>query len=364
MIAIPLSFIAMGSMHAKETTFAPDTIVMEFGDNATILVLVESPEDLELLQNYDINQMLKEMAMTIESSDDETDYLAIEDEEGDRYLRDTTIVLRNRDRNRQRTQARIKLAGYEVEVDDFEDLGEDLEDMEFSKYEKKERIEKRGWGTRYSFNVELGLNNWLENGKFPDGNNAQYTVKPWGSWYVGLASTHKTSIGGPVFLEWGANLAWFNWKFDDTTTRVNKEDDQVAFSNDPSVSGIKSKLSTTYINAHLVPMLDFSYGTRKVETVDRGSYRVTRYKKRGFRIGAGVYGGYRLGSSTKIVFKEEGDRKKDNENSNYFMNNFRYGLRGQLGYKGFDFFVNYDLNEIFSDNRGPQLNALSFGIIL
>lgn len=356
---------------AVEYEVVTDTIVLEFGNNSKILILIEDPSDLKSLQSYDINQMLSDLAVSIDSAEEDVDYLTIEDNQGDRYLRDTTIVVRNRNSNRNEARNRngvnIKVGNYEISADSFEDIEDELEDLdhlEFSDYKKSEHIERRSWGTRHSFNVEFGLNNWLQDGEFPDATNAQYTIKPWGSWYLGLASTHKTSIAGPLFIEWGGHLSWFNWKFDDTNTRIIKEETEVVFSSDNSVNGIKSKLSATYINAHLVPMFDFSYGSRQVKKIEKGSIRVTKYKRRGFRIGGGVYGGYRLGSHTKTVFKEDGDRDKDRESSNFFMNNFRYGLRGQVGYKGYDFFVNYDLSEVFVNNRGPSLNAISFGIIL
>jgi hypothetical protein len=39
-------------------------------------------------------------------------------------------------------------------------------------------------------------------------------------------------------------------------------------------------------------------------------------------------------------------------------------LKFILGFRVVDVFVNYDLNTIFIENRGPQLNALTFGITL
>ncbi len=362
--------IYSSSVVLAEPLIQTDTIIMEFGNNSKILVLIESTEDLKALQNYDINKMLEDLSVSIDSADEDVEYLTITDEKGDRYLNDTTIVVKNRktiDDDKFEGDIKIKVANYEIEAGDFDDLEEnfdDLDDLRFSDYKKSERIEKRTWGTRHSFNVELGLNNWLENGEFPDASNAQYTVKPWGSWYVGLSSNQKTSIGGPLFLEWGGHFSWYNWKFEDTGTRITKGEDQVIFTSDDTFNNIKSKLSATYINAHLVPMLDFSYGRRRVKTVEKGSFRVTKYRRRGFRMGAGLYGGYRLGSRTKVVFKEDGDREKDRDRGNFFLSNFRYGVRGQLGYKGYDFFVNYDLNEVFTDNRGPALNAISFGVIL
>ena len=44
------------------------------------------------------------------------------------------------------------------------------------------------------------------------------------------------------------------------------------------------------------------------------------------------------------------------------MNNLRYGLRLQFGFRDTDFFFNYDLNELFSAGKGPKVNAFSFGV--
>ena len=43
------------------------------------------------------------------------------------------------------------------------------------------------------------------------------------------------------------------------------------------------------------------------------------------------------------------------------MNNFRYGIRLQLGFKNTDLFFNYDLNPQFAKGKGQTLNAFSFG---
>lgn len=52
------------------------------------------------------------------------------------------------------------------------------------------------------------------------------------------------------------------------------------------------------------------------------------------------------------------------DRNNMFANNYRYGARLALGVGGTDFFFNYDLNEYFQKDKGPRVNAISFGIIL
>ena len=62
-------------------------------------------------------------------------------------------------------------------------------------------------GTHNHFKIDLGTNNYLENNDFPDANNALYSVKPFGSWYVALNSINKSNIAGPLFVEWGGGFS-------------------------------------------------------------------------------------------------------------------------------------------------------------
>ncbi len=212
--------------------------------------------------------------------------------------------------------------------------------------------------TSHYFVFDLGLNNYLKDGEFPDENNAPYTVKPFGSWFVELNAINETHISGSLHLQWGAGVNWYNFKFENRAIRVTNEAGFVAFEEDErNIRPIKSKLTASYINLKLVPMLDFGK--------DKGVHSwCQREHSDGFRIGLGAYGGYRLGHLTKFVYEEQGNKRKDKSNDNLLLNNWRYGARLQFGYKDANFFVNYDLNELFSEGRGPQLNAFSFGVSL
>lgn len=81
-----------------------------------------------------------------------------------------------------------------------------------------------------------------------------------------------------------------------------------------------------------------------------------------FRIGAGPYLGYRIDSYAKQMYKDGGDKKRDRNHDSYYLENIRYGARLQIGFNDFDLFFNYDMNELFSEGKGPALNAFSFGV--
>jgi len=231
----------------------------------------------------------------------------------------------------------------------------------------KERKTKYRKGTHNHFKIDLGINNYLENNDFPDANNALYSVKPFGSWYVALNAIHKTNIAGPLFVDWGGGFSWYNFKYENTDTRITKTNNGVVFDKDPrDINPIKSKLSASFINVSFVPLLDFGYSerTHNYWRFPDGDIEIDFRRKYGFKIGFGGYAGYRLGSHSKQVYSSNGDREKDRETSNFFINNIRYGLRFQLGAGRVDLFANYDLNELFSVNKGPELNAFSLGFTL
>ena len=183
-----------------------------------------------------------------------------------------------------------------------------------------------------------------------------YTVHPWGSWYVGLSSIYRTRMTSRFFLEWGGGVSWYNFKFQNDQVVMSKDDNGVYFDLDQrNFNFTKSKLTATFVNVSVVPVIDFGGNRRKPSFFDG-------HGASGFRVGVGPYVGYLIDSYSKQVHTEDGDKKKEKHHDNYYLTNLRYGVRVQVGFDDLDFFFNYDINNLFVDNKGPQLNAFSFGI--
>jgi hypothetical protein len=345
-LLIPIYFITQAMSPELPGKMVKDTVVIHFGNKSKIMILVDDPEELKKISEFDLNKMLKDLSISVDTMDSDEQYLKIEDETGESYLNDTSIMV-------EQSEV-IDVAALKAEIKQ-----EIKEEMEEEKKEKSSSRKKSYKRTRSYFNFEFGMNNWLQNGRYPNENNALYTVRNWGSWYVALANTNRLHITGPLYLDFGANISWYNFKFQNDRTRLTKEPEEVVFWEDLAVVGpIKSKLTVSYINATLVPVFSFGKTGRK-----RDLFNWDYYDK-GFRIGVGGYIGYRLWSFTKYTWRESGTKNKNHERGDFFLNNFRYGVRMIMGFRVFDIFVNYDLNDIFIENRGPQLNGLSFGIIL
>lgn len=225
--------------------------------------------------------------------------------------------------------------------------------------EDNQKRKKYKLGTHHDFSIDLGINNWVQDGEFPNDNNELYAVRPWGSWYVALNSVNDTHITGPLHVEWGLGVSWYNFKFENEATRIEEGNNTVLFSEaSPEINSDKSKLTASYLNASLVPVLRLGGGKHR----NHHSWRHWHGSKHedGLRIGAGIYAGYKLASYTKTIIEDDKNRDHDG----YFLENVRYGARFQMGFRGIDIFANYDLNEMFVKNKGPELNAFSFGVIL
>ncbi len=373
---ITLSILFSGAVMAHpgssnpELAYAGDTVIIKIGDGSEIVIVTKNKEEIQKLSEYDLNAIIADLQESIEEAEDNTLYLEMEDLSGEKYLKEQQgYETRPSDENLTFDE---RMERFEERMEDFEDKMDDLDggdgNWENDTQQSNENSSSAGVqfnkdqknkGTSYSFNIDFGMNNYLENGKFPDDNNALYAVKPFGSWNIALNWVNSTHVSGPVYLEWGPGVSWYNFKFENTDTRILKADDELVFYEAPlDANSIKSKIVASYVNISLVPMLDFG---RKSH---RGKFSFIEKNSRGFRFGFGGYGGYRIGSRTKFVTKENGDRQKTKDKRNFYLNNWRYGLRFQMGYRGIDFYANYDLNELFVEGRGPQLNAFSFGIVL
>jgi hypothetical protein len=329
-----------------------DTIEVFFGDKGKIIIHVDSQEDLEVLQEYDINSMLKDIQISAQESPDSVSTLSIEDETGEKYLKEE-------DPEFQRLEDEFKGTAATGGAAVAASTKSYKEEPKTAPYKHR----YSGKRTRWVSFLDFGMNNYLGEDGFPDASNEQYTVRPWGSWYVAIQPGWQTHITGKFALDYAVSVSWYNFKFQDASTWLIKGEDQVIFDRyPPETKATKSKLTVVYLNAFLVPTFDFGYRVKRKIYEDGTASKKTYYRNSKFRIGLGPYVGYRIDSYTKLVARPSGSKERSRTKDNFFLNNIRYGARFAVGVGVVDFFVNYDINTLFAEDRGPELNAFSFGI--
>lgn len=214
----------------------------------------------------------------------------------------------------------------------------------------------RSFNNRSGFNVYLGLNSFTNTSNIPSADSKNYELIPFGSRYLGFGWTRSGTISkgtnAAFKISYGLEFSWNNFMFENNNFIV-KGNDKIEFQNylDNSKNPVvpvelcRNKLTIANVNIPVMPYVAFKKGS------------AITY------IAAGGYVGYRLDSYTKT--KEEDSGKKQWNHNSFFLNNVRYGLAFELGLKDFpDLFVNYDMNNLFQDGKGPKVGGLSFGIRL
>ncbi|WP_338768702.1 outer membrane beta-barrel protein [Bernardetia sp. ABR2-2B] len=321
-----------------------DTILIDFGDSSKVTVYVQNQKDAEAIRDIDWNLIMEKTANYLEeahqNNDNETEN---ESEAND----ESEIKEENSSEENIKTSTIVfGLRGIRIEHDDDGD-------GEIDERKPKNNFWRR---TRHQIPIDFGLNNYFQDGNFGETPTGQpYELRSWGSRYFAFGTMFKTQVGGkksPLLLQYGLEASWNNFMFTGDNyaleTRSGVEFPEYETSLD------KSKLTAAYINLPLMVHLDFAENNRK-----------------GLKLAFGGYAGYRVGSYTKIVYHDGGDRQKDKEHSNFRLNDWRYGVRAELGIgedkfdSGLRLFFNYDVNTLFTENSNlPKLNAFSFGIRL
>ncbi len=107
----------------------------------------------------------------------------------------------------------------------------------------------------------------------------------------------------------------------------------------------KSKLKAVYLN---IPLL-LEYQTN------------SHMKTNSFHLTAGVMGGVRLGTKSKVVWNDD-SREKDWDD--YHMNPFRWDAYAGIGWGVINLYATYSLNPLFQKDEGPELYPFSIGLAL
>jgi hypothetical protein len=357
---------------AFPTSHPDDTIVVKLPNQATMTLFVKNKQQLRELRAYKLDSLMilldtyiaqAENAGKNSKSEQVTmEFYPAKDQPGKQVPEQIRITMHN-DQGGKSTRSGDKVEvnmgrvfGVKVE-ENANGKGGDRVSVHVGDYGKdslataKRRAKKeaeRNRAVHNNFTIDLGLNTLTSietqlNQFGPD-------LKPVGSRYVSLNWLYDIRIGkvgSPLRLVTGPALSFNNYMLDNNARFINTNGiTTIASESERSLD--KSKLAVTTLNLPLMAALRFKGNN----------------DKDGFRIGAGGFAGYRLGSHTKIKYSEDGRTRKDKDRGSYNLTDFQYGVQGFIGIRSLELFGKYHLNDLFSNDRGIQAQTLSFGITL
>ncbi len=306
-----------------EDLLAEDSMIVQYGNKRIVIYLAEAKDKQKLQAMYD-RGVLKNLFKYLDTT----------------QLADTAIIKDNSGDYRI-----IKKGNGEsiIFFDKVKDINSNVlidinrnNNTNDGKQDDDNREVKRRYKTNLSheFGIDVGMNAFIP--KEGSLTGTLYELVPARSNYVALNYNNVFKFSRYARLKMGIEISWYNFMFV-KDVRVDMQPNALVLNLDPN--GLKkSKLSATYLN---LPML-FEVGRRYW----------------GMRVGVGGYVGYRIDSWTKAV-TNSGDKQKDR--NSYYLNNFRYGITGQVGFRWVKLFAHYDLNTLFVKDKAPEINTISVG---
>ena len=159
---------------------------------------------------------------------------------------------------------------------------------------------------------------------------------------LNIAETNFALVGKTLGLTTGLKFQFNNYRFDNNIT-LNQDSTVIWYTEETTVTYAKTKLTNTYL---LVPlMLEFHFpGDDKLH------------------LAVGAEAGIKIGSHTKTMYKDDGEKIKDKERKDFYLSPFRYNAVAKIGYDDLSVFLNYSLETMFEKDRGPELYPLMVGI--
>jgi len=294
----------------QESSFAP-VIIQDDGEEVRVKV------------------MNKELIKVVESGD--TTYVKV----GDKGILQVID---------QPDSTRIRVGDKEISiVEKYDDRDIRIEDIDEDDRDFTPRFRGHWAG------FEWGINNFLdaENTISREGDNLFMDLNTGRSWAINLNfAQYSLGFGTSHFgAITGLGLAYNNYFFDRDNT-IAEVDDQVVGVDTSNVS--KSKLTTAYLR---VPLL------LEVQFPD-----VSRAKR--IYLSAGLIAGLKLGSHTKVIFKDENGKSRDKNNDDFNINPFRYGVTARIGYGNVSVFGEYYFTPMFIEDKGPELHPFTIGLAM
>lgn len=158
-------------------------------------------------------------------------------------------------------------------------------------------------------------------------------------------------IGNSFGMVTGLRLEFNNYYFENNNTILKDKNGVIGgypvVIHSDTINLDRSKLTTSYFTIPLI----FEW-----------QFPASRSIHKRIWVSAGIIGSIKLNSHTKVVYKLDGEKKKDKNRNDFNINMLRYGFTGRIGYDDFYVYGNYYPVQFFEKNKGPELYSYSIGI--
>ncbi len=165
------------------------------------------------------------------------------------------------------------------------------------------------------------------------------------SWRINLFEEKIRLYKDYVGIIVGAGLTYNSYGLKNNVNITTKDSTAIYAVKDTVTDYSKNKLRASYVNVPLI--LEFNTSSDN---------------NRSFHIGAGVIGGWKMGSLVKQKWEDGDDKNQNRRKSDYNLSPFTLDATARVGYKNLTVFATYGLTPLFKKNKGPEVYPMTVGI--
>lgn len=233
--------------------------------------------------------------------------------------------------------------------------GEKYSDDHYGIHWDRDSIFRRSEHARSHWNgFEIGFNQLLVRDKFSTDIPEGYDFLELNSGKSINVNINLFSHDFPIYKRYlmfttGIGLTLNNYRFSSDKTLLSDTNRTVANydfnKNNERIHYKKNKLAVNYITIPLLLQFNSHQEFRK-----------------SIHVATGILFSYKYNSHLKLVYSEDGDKKKSKRHDEFNIEPFRYDATLRIGYQSYTLYASYSLNTLFKENRGPSLHPFQVGI--
>ncbi|MCK4919877.1 MAG: outer membrane beta-barrel protein [Bacteroidales bacterium] len=218
-----------------------------------------------------------------------------------------------------------------VTWEDLEEIDEpEIDDEGDDKKKTKSKKFKGHWS-----GFEIGLNSYVNDDYLMDVSPDFMDLNTGKSWNynINFLQHDLALVTQHLGLVTGLGFEFSNYHFDNGN--VIMEENGVIVEVTAPVNTDKARLQTVYLTVPLLMEFQVPAGKKK------------------FFVSGGVIGGVKVASKTKMIYFDNGDKKKDKVKDDFNISALRYGFTARIGFRSLKLFANYYPMALFEDGNGP-----------
>lgn len=228
--------------------------------------------------------------------------------------------------------------------------GTEVKVMDMEEFPRKSTHRRKKRFRAHYAGLEVGINNFVTS-DFSMTLPPEYsymdlnTGKSW-NWNINIIDYGFGLGTDKAGIVTGLGFEFINYSFDGQNSIRKDDETGEIIEYVPEYAGniTKSKMNMTYMTAPL--LLEF---------------QIPAPHKRIY-ISAGVVGGLKLWSNTKMKYTVSGEKSKEKAKGDYNLSPLRWGVTARIGYRALGFYANYYFTPLFKDGMGPELYPFAVGL--